>query len=443
MTKKVAVVTLGCPKNQVDSEIMSGLLAQDYIFIENLEEADIIVVNTCTFIQSAKEESIETIFEMSRFKESSTCQTLIATGCLAQQYGQELMQDIPELDGVLGTGNIDEITKLVQASEGTRTTLIKGGTPNFLYDELMPRKRFTPNYLAYVKVAEGCDNYCTYCIIPYVRGHFRSRPEESVIREVQEMAAQGVKEIMVMAQDTTRYGHDLNGELRLPQLIHQLARIEGIEWIRLMYCYPERFTDELIETMRQEPKVCRYIDLPLQHADNKILKDMNRRGTIEEAETLIRKLRDAMPDITVRTTMITGFPGESEQEFQTMVDFIERVQFDRLGVFAYSQEENTPAGQREDQVLPEVRELRREQIMQIQQEISLARQQRWVGRVVTVMLEQKQPDGRWMGRTEGDAPEIDGQVYITGTQTSLQVGDLIKVRILEADSYDLIGEVVS
>jgi len=443
LTKKVAVVTLGCPKNQVDSEIMSGLLAQDYIFIENPEKADIIVVNTCTFIQSAKEESIETIFEMSLFKESGSCQTLIATGCLAQQYGQELMEDIPELDGVLGTGNIDEITKVVQASEGARTTLIKGGTPSFLHDELMPRKRLTPDYLAYVKVAEGCDNYCTYCVIPYVRGHFRSRPEESVIREVQEMAAQGVKEIMVMAQDTTRYGQDLHGELRLPRLIHQLARIEGIEWIRLMYCYPERFTDELIEAMRQEPKVCRYIDLPLQHADNKILKDMNRRGTIEEAEMLIGKLRDAMPDITVRTTMITGFPGESEQEFQTMVDFIERVQFDRLGVFAYSQEENTPAGHRKDQVLPEVREQRREQIMQIQQEISLARQQRWVGQAVSVMLEQKQPDGRWMGRTEGDAPEIDGQVYITGTQASLQAGDLIKVRIFEADTYDLIGEVVS
>lgn len=434
---------MGCAKNQVDSEIMSGLLAQNYIFIENPEEADIIVVNTCTFIQSAKEESIETIFQMSRFKESGKCQTLIATGCLAQQYGQDLMQDIPELDGVLGTGNIDDIEKLVQASEGTRTTLIKGGTPDFLHNELMPRKRFTPNYLAYVKVAEGCDNYCTFCVIPYVRGRFRSRPEESVIREVQEMAAQGVKEIMVIAQDTTRYGQDLNGELRLPQLLHQLARIEGIEWIRLMYCYPDRFTDELIETMRQEPKVCRYIDLPLQHADPKILKEMNRRGTIEEAERLIGKLRAAMPDITLRTTMITGFPGESEQEFQTLVDFIERVQFDRLGVFAYSQEEDTPAGKRQDQVLPEVREQRREQIMKLQQGISLERQQRWVGRVVTVLVEQKQPDGQWMGRTEGDAPEIDGQVYIKSTETSIQVGDLIKVRILEADSYDLIGEVVS
>ena len=257
------------------------------------------------------------------------------------------------------------------------------------------------------------------------------------------MAAQGVKEIIVIAQDTTRYGFDLKGELRLPQLIRALARIEGIEWIRLMYCYPERFTDELIETMRQEPKVCRYIDLPLQHADNKILKEMNRRGTIEEAETLIGKLRSAMPDITLRTTMITGFPGETEQEFQTMVDFVKRVQFDRLGVFSYSQEENTPAGQREDQVLPDVREQRREQIMQIQQGISATRQQRWVGRVATVILEQKLPDGRWMGRTEGDAPEIDGQVYIAGTQSLLQVGDMISVRILEADSYDLIGEVVS
>jgi len=443
LTKKVAVVTLGCPKNQVDSEVMSGLLAQNHIFIENPEEADVIIVNTCTFIQSAKEESIEAIFEMASLKKTGACQTLIATGCLAQRYGSELMQDIPELDGVLGTGNIDEITKLVQETEKKRTSLIKQGAPDFLHNELMARIRSTPDYLAYVKVAEGCDNYCTYCVIPYVRGHFRSRPQESVIHEVQEMAAQGVKEILIMGQDTTRYGQDLYEELRLPQLIRELARIEGIEWIRLMYCYPERFTDELIETMRQEPKVCKYIDLPLQHADNKILKDMNRRGTIEQAETLIGKLRTAMPDITIRTTMITGFPGETEQEFQSIVDFIQRVQFDRLGVFAYSQEENTPAGQREDQVPPEVREKRRDQIMQIQQDISRQRLQRWVGRVVTVLLEMKLPDGRWMGRTEGDAPEIDGQVYIPDTQVSLQEGDLVKVRILEADNYDLMGVVVS
>lgn len=443
MTKKVAVVTLGCPKNQVDSEVMSGLLAQNHIFVENPEEADVIVVNTCTFIQSAKEESIETIFEMASLKKSGACQTLIATGCLAQRYGSELMQDIPELDGVLGTGNIDEITKLVQATEESRTSLLKQGVPDFLHNEQMARIRSTPDYLAYVKVAEGCDNYCTYCVIPYVRGHFRSRPQESIIQEVQEMAAQGVKEILVMGQDTTRYGQDLYQELRLPQLIRELARIEGIEWIRLMYCYPERFTDELIETMRQEPKVCKYIDLPLQHADNKILREMNRRGTIEQAEALISKLRTAMPDITIRTTMITGFPGETEQEFQAMHNFIQRVQFDRLGVFAYSQEENTPAGQREDQVLPEIREQRREQIMQSQQVISRQRLQRWVNRVVTVLIEMKLPDGRWMGRTEGDAPEIDGQVYISDTQISLQEGDMVQVRIIEADNYDLVGVVVS
>jgi ribosomal protein S12 methylthiotransferase RimO len=443
LTKKVAVVTLGCPKNQVDSEIMAGFLAQDYILTVNPEDADIILVNTCTFIQSAKEEAINTIFEMASFKEAGTCQTLIATGCLAQRYGVELMQEIPELDGVLGTGNINEVTKLIQAAEKTRTTLLKPEIPNFLHDELMPRKRSTPGYLAYVKIAEGCDNYCTYCVIPYVRGHFRSRPEESVLREVQEMAQQGVKEIMIMAQDTTRFGLDSEGELRLPQLIHKLALIEGIQWIRLMYCYPERFTDELIETMRREPKVCKYIDLPLQHADNKVLKEMNRRGTIEQAEVLIGKLRAAMPDITVRTTMITGFPGETEEEFQTMVNFVKRVEFDRLGVFAYSQEENTPAGQRDDQVPQEVREQRRERIMQIQQDISLSRQQRWVGRRVTVLLEQKLPDERWMGRTEGDAPEIDGQVYFSGGHTSLQVGDMVEVHILEADCYDLIGEVVS
>ncbi|MBP1760309.1 MAG: ribosomal protein methylthiotransferase [Firmicutes bacterium] len=422
---------------------MSGLLSQNHIFIENPEEADVIIVNTCTFIQSAKEESIEAIFEMANFKKTGACQTLIATGCLAQRYGSELMQDIPELDGVLGTGNIDEITQLVQAAEEERTTLIKQGAPDFLHNEQMPRKRSTPDYLAYVKVAEGCDNYCTYCVIPYVRGHFRSRTEESVILEVQEMAAQGVKEILVMGQDTTRYGQDLYQELRLPQLIRKLARIEGIEWIRLMYCYPERFTDELIEIMRQEPKVCKYIDLPLQHADNKVLKEMNRRGTIEQAETLIGKLRTAIPDITLRTTLITGFPGETEQEFQTMVDFVQRVQFDRLGVFAYSQEENTPAGQREDQVPPEVRELRRDRIMQIQQEISRQRLQRWVDRIVTVLVEMKLPDGRWMGRTEGDAPEIDGQVYIPDSHIPLHEGDMIKVRILEADNYDLMGVVVS
>ena len=445
MSKKVAVVTLGCPKNQVDSEIMAGFLERDYNLTEDPYSADVIVVNTCTFIESAKEESIETIFEMAGYKKSGRCRTLIATGCLAQRYGTELMQEIPELDGVLGTGNIDEISTIVQAAAEKRTNLIKAGTPDFLHHERMPRKRSTPGYLAYVKVAEGCDNFCTYCVIPHVRGRFRSRSQESIVREVEEMAAQGVKEIMLMAQDTTSYGQDLGGNFQLPELIRKLAKIEGIEWIRLMYCYPERFTDELIETIRREPKVCSYIDLPLQHADNKILREMNRRGTIEEAEGLIQKLRAAIPDLTLRTTLITGFPGETEQEFETMLEFIQRVQFDRLGVFAYSQEENTPAGKRADQIPVEVREQRRDRIMELQQGISLERQQRFLNRVITVLLEQQLTDGRWLGRTEGDAPEIDGQMYVDGAaeQTSFRAGDMIKVRVLEADSYDLIGEVVS
>ena len=443
MSKKAAVVTLGCPKNQVDSEVMAGLLAQDYNLVESPEEADIIIVNTCTFIQAAKEESIETILEMARWKENGACRTLVATGCLVQQYGQELLQEIPELDGILGTGTIDRITQLVRETEGRGPVQILKANPDFLYNDKMPRKRSTPNHLAFVKVAEGCDNCCTYCLIPSVRGHFRSRPEESILREVQEMAGQGVKEIMVMAQDTTRYGLDLYGELRLPQLIKKIARIEGIEWIRLMYCYPELFSDELIETMRQEAKVCKYVDLPLQHANNKVLKEMNRRGTIEEAERLIGKLRLAVPDITIRTTMITGFPGETEQEFGNLLDFIRRIKFDRLGVFAYSQEDDTPAGLRIDQVPAEIREKRRDLIMQIQQDIARQRQQRWVNRTVMALLEQKLPDGRWMGRTEGDAPEIDGQVYIINTLNEPHVGDLLRVRILEADSYDLIGEVVS
>lgn len=444
MTKKISLVTLGCPKNQVDSEVMLGFLAENYVLTDKFAEADVIVVNTCTFIEEAKEESINTILEMARFKEEGLCQILIATGCMAQRYSNELLKEIPELDGILGTGNISEINALITQTEKKRTVLIQEGAPDFLYDDQMPRVRSTPHYSAFVKVAEGCDNCCTYCIIPHVRGHFRSRPEESIIQEVQTMAAQGVKEILLMAQDTTRYGLDRYGELRLPGLIRKLARIEGIRWIRLMYCYPELFTRELIETMRQEPKVCRYVDLPLQHADPRILKEMNRRGTAEEAAELIKTLRAAIPDIVIRTTMITGFPGETEKQFANLKDFVQKVQFDRLGVFAYSQEENTPAARRTDQIPEEVRSKRREQLMAIQQDIAWQRQQRWRGRVLPVLLEQELPDGRWLGRTEGDAPEIDGQVYVTisGAQM-LNAGDFVQVHIHEADSYDLVGEVVS
>lgn len=442
MSKKVAIVTLGCPKNQVDSEIMSGRISEKYDLVEDPEQADIIIVNTCTFIDSAKEESVDTILEMAQYKKEGQCKTLLAAGCLAQRYGEELMAEISELDGILGTDNLAEVLEFIDEAQIHKTRHVTQGAPQFLYDDTMSRQRLSPKHYAYVKVAEGCDNFCTYCVIPKVRGHFRSRPEESILREIQQMAEEGVKEVLLIAQDTTRYGVDLYGEFRLPSLIRKIAEIQGIEWIRLMYCYPDLFSDELIQTMKETPKVCRYLDLPLQHGDDQILAAMNRRGTSEEAEILIQKLRQAMPDIRIRTTMITGFPGESEDQFANLIAFVKRIGFDRLGAFAYSQEETTPAAQREDQVPVEIREQRRDELMQFQQGIALERQQRWIGQTLTVLIEEKLPDGRYLGRSEGDAPEIDGSVYVNSAQ-ELETGEFAQVKIHDVDSYDLMGEVVS
>lgn len=434
-------MTLGCPKNQVDSEVMSGHVGEKYQIVKEPERADVIIVNTCTFIESAKAESIDTIFEMAQYKEDGLCKTLVATGCLAQRYGDELLKEIPELDGVLGTGNISEILDAIDDAEKFKVRRINEESPEFLYDETMPRNRLTPRHYAYVKVAEGCDNYCTYCVIPHVRGHFRSRKEESILQEVKKMAEEGVKEILLIAQDTTRYGLDIYGEYRLPSLIKQIANLAGIEWIRLMYCYPERFTDELIQVIKETPKVCRYVDLPLQHAHDKVLQEMNRQGSIKEAENLILKLRKEIPEIRIRTTMITGFPGETEEEFQAVVAFIKKVQFDRLGAFAYSQEESTPAAKREDQIPLEVRENRRDELMRVQQDIAYELQKKWLNKQIKVLIEEKLPDGRWVGRSEGDAPEVDGLVYVK-SQRTLRVGEFERVKILEVDSYDLMGEVV-
>ncbi|MGE4273126.1 MAG: 30S ribosomal protein S12 methylthiotransferase RimO [Desulfitobacterium sp.] len=441
MNKKVAIVTLGCPKNQVDSEIMTGHIGEKYQVVGEPEQADIIIINTCTFIESAKAESIDTILEMAQYKEQGQCKTLMATGCLAQRYGDELLAEIPELDGVMGTGNISEILETIEEAEKTKVRRISAEAPAFIYDEAMPRVRLSPKQYAYVKVAEGCDNLCTYCIIPQVRGHFRSRKQESIINEVKAMAQEGVKEVLLIAQDTTRYGKDLYGEYRLPSLIKEIAKIEGVEWIRLMYCYPELFTDELIQVMKETPKVCRYLDLPLQHAHNKVLREMNRRGTVEEAEELILKLRRELPDIRLRTTMITGFPGETDEEFKAILDFAQRIRFDRLGAFAYSQEESTPAAKREDQIPEDIREQRRDELMKLQLDIAYQQQQRWVGQTLKVLIEEELPDGRWAGRSEGDAPEIDGLVYIH-SPIPLEIGKFVQVKVTEADSYDLMGEVV-
>ncbi|AGA69623.1 SSU ribosomal protein S12P methylthiotransferase [Desulfitobacterium dichloroeliminans LMG P-21439] len=441
MNKKVAIVTLGCPKNQVDSEIMTGHIGEKYQVVGEPEQADIIIINTCTFIESAKAESIDTILEMAQYKEQGQCKTLMATGCLAQRYGDELLAEIPELDGVMGTGNISEILETIEEAEKTKVRKISADAPAFIYDEAMPRVRLSPKQYAYVKVAEGCDNFCTYCIIPQVRGHFRSRKQESIINEVKAMAQEGVKEVLLIAQDTTRYGKDIYGEYRLPSLIKEIAKIEGIEWIRLMYCYPELFTDDLIEVMKETPKVCRYLDLPLQHAHNKVLHEMNRRGTVEEAEELILKLRRELPDIRLRTTMITGFPGETDEEFKAVLDFAQRIRFDRLGAFAYSQEESTPAAKREDQIPEDIRAQRRDELMKLQLDIAYQQQQRWVGQTLKVLIEEELSDGRWAGRSEGDAPEIDGLVYIH-SPIPLEIGVFVQVKVTEADSYDLMGEVV-
>ncbi len=441
MSLKVAVVSLGCAKNLVDSEVMLGILNRsDFQVEENPAAADVIVVNTCGFINAAKEESVNTILEMAQFKEKGKCRALLAAGCLAQKYKDELRAEIPELDGIAGTGEVYRIAEIVRrALEGERVDLVD--TPKFLYDHEAPRVRLTPGYSAYVKVAEGCDNRCSYCVIPEMRGSFRSRPIDSIVAEVKDLALSGVKEILLIAQDTTSYGRDLYGQYRLPDLIRQLAPVEGIEWIRLLYCYPTYFSQELIDVMAAEPKVCKYVDLPLQHADDAILKSMHRRGKISEVEDLIDRLRRAMPELALRTTFIVGFPGETEENFQNLLDFVQRVRFDRVGVFTYSQEEGTPAGEREDQIAEDIKEERLDRLMSLQSAVSAEINARWIGRTVKVLVEglTGDPQRPYVGRTERDAPEIDGQVFFTGP--AVHAGQIVNVRITAVDTYDLIGEV--
>ncbi len=439
MKKKVTVINLGCPKNQVDSEVMAGFLAQKYEYVHNPAEAQIIVVNTCAFIDEAKEESVNELCQMVEYKKDGVCEKVIAAGCLAQRYGKELMQEIPELDMVLGDGNLANILDNIEEAQDKRLLTWKK-RQSFLYDEKMPRKRIEPNYYTYIKIAEGCDNCCSYCVIPQIKGSYRSRTKESVIEEVSQLARQGVKEIIVTAQDTTRYGSDIYQSLELVNLLKEIIQINGIEWIRLLYCYPEVFTDELIEFMGKEPKICRYLDLPLQHANDRILAEMNRRYTRQDVESLIGKLRKAMPDIVIRTTFITGLPGEGEEEYTELQDFVRKMKFDKLGVFAYSREENTPAGMREDQVPEEIREDRKDRLLELQAEQSWEIQQKWIGKMIRVIIEEKIDDEKWLGRSEGDAPEIDGQVFVNSSNKELNIGEIIEVVIINADTYDLEGE---
>ncbi|WP_240417605.1 30S ribosomal protein S12 methylthiotransferase RimO [Paenibacillus periandrae] len=442
MTEKVKVVTLGCEKNLVDSEIMSGLVfGRGYELVSDKEEATVIIVNTCGFIDAAKEESVNTILDMADLKQTANLKALIVSGCLTQRYKKELLEEMPEIDGIVGTGDFDKINEIIdEALAGKKPVLV--GNPVFNYDKPLPRRVTTPRYTAYVKIAEGCDNACTFCSIPIMRGKFRSRSMESIIAEIEQLASQGVREISLIAQDSTNYGTDLYDGFKLPDLLNKVTEVAGIEWVRLHYAYPGFFTDELIDTIASNPKVCKYVDMPLQHSEDIILKRMRRPGRQQDARALIEKIRSRIPNVSLRTSLIVGFPGETEQDFENLKQFVTEVEFDRLGVFAYSQEQDTPAARLPNQIQDDVKEYRANTIMEIQRSISNIRNGNRVGETVDVLIEKY--DGRndvYIGRSQYDAPEIDGEVFVKGTQ--LKIGELAKVHITHSFEFDLSGEVVA
>ncbi|MGN0267088.1 MAG: 30S ribosomal protein S12 methylthiotransferase RimO [Lachnospiraceae bacterium] len=440
---KIFFASLGCDKNLVDAEGMLGyFLKAGYEFTEDEREADVIFVNTCCFINDAKEESIQTILDMAVWKEQGNCKVLAASGCLAQRYKDEIMEQIPELDGVIGINDCEKAVELVEALlQGAehQNMVSSGEKPVHCTDRILT----TGGHYAYLKIAEGCDKHCTYCIIPSVRGKYRSIPEEELIAQAEKLAEQGVKELILVAQETTLYGMDLYHEKRLPQLLKKLAAVSGIYWIRLLYCYPEEITDELLETMASEPKICHYLDIPIQHGSDTVLKRMGRRTDQASLKEKIAAIRKAMPDCALRTTLITGFPGETEEDHEINMDFVNEMEFDRLGVFTYSQEENTPAAMMPDQIEEEVKQARYEELMELQQDIAFEKSEAMVGRELVVMVEGKVADeNAYVSRTYMDAPGVDGYLFIQ-TPEILMTGDFARVRVTGALDYDLIGELIS
>lgn len=438
----VLFISLGCDKNLVDSEVMIGLLAdKGYQMTDDETQADVIVINTCCFIHDAKEESIQTILEMAEYKKTGTLKALIVTGCLAQRYQEEILEEIPEVDEVLGTTSYDKIVEAIEeALEG------RGGVRIEDIDALpLPdTKRLvtTGGHFAYLKIAEGCDKHCTYCIIPKIRGNYRSVPMERLVKEARDLAEDGVKELILVAQETTIYGTDLYGEKSLHRLLRELCKIDGIRWIRILYCYPEEIDDDLIQVMKEEPKICHYLDLPIQHASTEILRRMGRRTSREDLEEIIGKLRREIPDIAIRTTLITGFPGETKEQHEELMDFVDQMEFDRLGVFTYSPEEGTPAAGMEGQVPEEVKEDRQAELMELQQEIAFDLAEDMIGREVLVMIEGKVADeNAYVGRTYKDAPNVDGLIFVN-TDEELMSGDFARVKVTGAAEYDLIGELM-
>ena len=437
---KILFISLGCDKNLSDSEEMLGLLtANGHEIVDSEEEADVIVINTCCFIHDAKEESVNTILEMAEYKKSGTCKALIVTGCMAQRYKEEITQEIPEVDAVLGTTSYGDIVKALNEVQ-TGNVFQEFRDINELPEDCGHRVITTGGHFGYLKIAEGCDKHCTYCIIPSLRGKFRSVPEERLLKQAEYMASQGVKELILVAQETTVYGTDLYGKKTLHLLLKKLCQIKGIRWIRVLYCYPEEIYDELIQVMKEEPKICHYLDLPIQHASDKILRRMGRRTSKQQLIDIITKLRCEIPDIVLRTSLITGFPGETEEDHQELMEFVDEMEFDRLGVFTYSPEEGTPAETMEGQVPEEVKEARRDEIMELQQEISLDKGNDRIGQEVLVMIEGKvSGESAYIGRTYGDAPKVDGYIFVQ-TGELLVTGDFAKVTVTGALEYDLIGE---
>ncbi len=442
MSLKVSIESLGCAKNLVDSEIMMGLLDKyDYQLTDQKEVAEIIIVNTCGFIEAAKQESIDTIIELGRFKTEGNCKILVVAGCLGERYADELLEELPEVDAIIGTGNYPEIIQIIdEALRGNR--IVKSGDINVKISEDLPRLLATPRYSAYLKIADGCDNCCTYCIIPKLRGSYRSRDMESILKEAKTMVESGVKELIIIAQDTTRYGVDLYGEYTLDKLLSQLCTIEDLKWVRILYCYPDEITEELIDIIAKEEKICKYLDLPIQHCNNEVLKRMNRKTTKEHITNVVERLRKKIPDIAIRTSLIVGFPGETEAQFQELVSFVRDMKFDKLGVFAYSQEEDTPAAKLQDQLDEAIKEIRRDEIMLIQKDISFQKNREKIGKIYDILVEEKlEEENFYIGRTIYDAPEIDGIVYFSSALL-LNPGDFVKVRITDALEYDLTGEMI-
>lgn len=440
---KILFVSLGCDKNLVDTENMLGILKnKGFEFTDDEWEADIIAINTCCFIGDAKQESINTILEMAEHKKDARCKVLVVAGCLAHRYQDEIIKEIPEVDAFIGTSSYDKIADMINS------VLEEKGISNFVEDaNRMPmvetdRIVTTPGYYEYLKIAEGCDKHCTYCVIPKVRGSFRSFPIEYLVNQTKKLVEGGVKEIILVAQETTLYGVDLYGKKSLPKLLHNLGLIEGLEWIRILYCYPEEINDELIEAIKNEPKVCHYLDMPIQHASDNILKRMGRRTSKQELTDIVAKLRREIPDIALRTTLITGFPGETDVDHEEVMQFIDECEFDRLGVFTYSREEDTVAAQMPDQIDEEIKEKYRDELMQLQQEISADRSAAMIGRIVRVMIEGFIPeDNTYVGRSYKDAPNVDGLVFVE-CDRELMSGDFIDVKITGSTEYDLIGTIV-